>query len=93
MRLTAICKKEVYEIKRFGAHRKVRGVISGIPLGEKLEELKKNIKGGNIVDIKCLQMVREGQKVDSTSILLEFQEEALPAKVMIGYMCFNVREF
>ena len=39
----------MYEIKRFGAHRKVRGVISGIPLGEKLEELKKNIKGGNIV--------------------------------------------
>ena len=43
MRLTAIYKKEVYEVKRFGAHRKVRGVISGIPLGEKLEELKKNI--------------------------------------------------
>ena len=63
----------MYEIKRFGAHRKVRGVISGIPLGEKLEELKKNIKGGNVVDIKRLQMVREGQKVDSTSIL-QFQE-------------------
>ena len=44
MRLTTICKKEVYEVKRFGAVRKVRGVISGIPLGEKLEELKKNIK-------------------------------------------------
>ena len=93
MRLTTISKKEVYEVKRFGAVRKVRGVISGIPLGEKLEELKKNIKGGKIEDIKRLQMVREGQKVDSTSILLEFQEETLPAKVMIGYMCFTVREY
>ena len=93
MRLVSVCKKDVCEVRMFGMHRKVRGVISGIPLGERLEELKKNIKGGKIEGIRRLQMVKDGVKVDSTSILLEFMDEVLPAKVMIDYMCYNVREY
>lgn len=77
MRVQSICKKEVSEARLFGEHRRARGVISGIPLGEKLEDLKKNRKGGTVVEVKHLMMMKNGEKVDSTSILLEFQEEAI----------------
>lgn len=48
----------------FGEYRKVRGMISGMPIGEKLVELKKNIKGGSVTEIKRLKSMRDGEKVD-----------------------------
>lgn len=93
MRVQSICNKSVSEARLFGEGRRARGVISGIPLGEKLEDLKKNIKGGTVVEVKRLKMNKNGEKVDSTSVLLEFQEEKLPPRVMIGFMSFSVREF
>lgn len=40
MKAQSICKKEIVEVTMFGV-RGVRGVISGIPAGENLEEIKK----------------------------------------------------
>ncbi|XP_035989752.1 uncharacterized protein LOC118561624 isoform X2 [Fundulus heteroclitus] len=88
-----VCKKEVLERKVVGEERGVKGVISGIPVGENLEELKKVMKGGEIIGIKRLQAFRNGEKMDSTSILLDFKDKILPDKVMVGYMSFNVRAY
>lgn len=45
VKLQSICKKEIAGRKRVGRGSGARGVISGIPLGENLEELKKIFKG------------------------------------------------
>lgn len=87
-----ICKLEVSEVRMFG-ERRVKGVISGIPLGEKVEDLMKAIKGGTVVSMRRLQAKRNGERVDSTSVLLEFKEAVLPERVMVGYMSFCVREY
>lgn len=42
--------------------RGCRGVSSGIPSGENLEEMRKVINGGEITGIKRLQAVRNGEK-------------------------------
>lgn len=92
MRAQIICKQEIAEVRKFG-ERGARGVISGVALGENLEEVKKNIKGGTILAVKRLMAKRDGEKVESTSLLLEFKEQQLPERIMIGYMSFFVREF
>ena len=85
----------MYEIKRFGAHRKVRGVISGIPLGEKLEELKKNIKGGNIVACRwsCHEYDKCGSEVIKGSNCGGGHTAAYggcPARCIRSYVSFGI---
>ncbi|KAI2645876.1 Nucleic-acid-binding protein from transposon X-element [Labeo rohita] len=92
LKIQSVCKKEVGEVRKFGEWG-TKGVISGIPLGEKLVELRKVIKGGTVVSVKRLQANRNGEKLDSTSVLLGFKEQVLPERVMIGYMSFYVREY
>ena len=46
LKAQSVCKKD--EVRVFGD----RGVISGIPINENLEEIKKSIKGGTVVEIK-----------------------------------------
>lgn len=62
-------------------------------MGEKLGELRKVIKGGTVLSVKRLQATRNGEKMDSTSVLLEFKEQVLPERVMIGYMSVYVWEY
>lgn len=79
------------EKKIVGVMRGVRGVVSGISVGENLDELKKMMKGGKVTDIKRLEAFRDGRKVESKSVMIQFDEEVLPQKVMVGYMSFSVR--
>lgn len=44
-------------------------------------DLKSNIRGGKVIDIKCLQAIKGGERVDSLSVLIVFQEKVLPEKV------------
>lgn len=92
MRAQLICKKEIAEVRKFG-ERGARRVISGVALDENLEEIKKNIKGGMILAVKRLLAKRDGERVESKSLLLEFKEQQLPERVMMGFMSFYVREF
>lgn len=68
-----------------------KGVITGIPVCVKMEEIKNNIRGGNIVSAQRLQVTRDGIKEDSLSVLLQFEGGVLPGKVTIGYMSYPVR--
>lgn len=54
LRFQSIYKKDVSEVRVFGEWG-AKGVISGIPLGEMLDELKKVIKGGTVLGVKRLQ--------------------------------------
>ncbi len=44
------------------------GVINGVPLGVNMEELKKNLDGGKVIDAVRLQMKREGRRVDASKV-------------------------
>lgn len=68
-----------------------RGVIFGIPLSVPTEQIIKNVKGAKVREIRRLQTTREGQKCDSLSVLITFDEDRIPDKVFIGYMSYDVR--
>lgn len=59
MKLQTVCKKEIEEKGIVGERRGVKGVISEIPIGENLEELRKALKGGAVIGIRRLQAVRK----------------------------------
>lgn len=73
--------------------RWVKGVIWGVPIGLTMEEVKTNLKGGNLKRARRLQVTRDGARKDSEYILLDFEEEVLPRKVTVGYLSYNVCEY
>ncbi len=73
-----------------GVASKSRGVISGVSTSVSVEEIKKNLKGGNLVDAKRLTKGKE--KAESLSVLLLFKQEK-PSKVQLGYTSYPVRVF
>ncbi len=93
LKIDNVCKKKVNERKMVGETRMKHGVITGIPIEEDLERLKQSISGGEVRKIKRLQKTMNGERVDSLSILLEFQDSVLPERVKIGYMSFAVRPY
>jgi hypothetical protein len=53
--------------------------------------VKGNIKNANVSEVRRLKINRNGSTTDSLSIMITFDEEKLPSKVYIGYMCYDVR--
>lgn len=74
LQLKQVCKKEISAIKMFKSRTSVKGVIYGIPIEEDLEKLRENIKGGTVTNVRRLKTWRLGEKVDSMSVLLEFND-------------------
>lgn len=70
-----------------------KGVITGIPVCVRMEEVKSNLKGGILLNAQRLQATREGTKVDSQSVVLQFEGENIPKRVTIGYMSYYVRPY
>lgn len=70
-----------------------KGVIWGIPIEVSDEEIKSNLRGGKIKNVRRLQTFKNGEKTYSESILIEFDEENLPERVYLGYLSYNVREY
>lgn len=93
LRIEKICETVVVERKIVGESKVVRGVITGIPVGEDLGKLKQNICGGTVEKLKRLMRTVEGQRVESMSLLVEFGGDALPGRVLIGCMSYPVRPY
>lgn len=71
----------------------VCGVISGISPDVPVDDIKTNISGGKVVEVKRLKRNKNGERSDSFSVLLKFEEKTLPDKVFVGYMSYDVRPF
>lgn len=69
----------------------VRGVVTGIPVNVSADVVKGNVKNAKVSEVKHLKANRNGIKCDSLSIMITFDEEKLPEKIFIGYMCYDVR--
>lgn len=89
----SICRKTVGDKRILGDNKVTRGVITGIPVGEDLERLKRCINGGEVSKVQRLLKTINGERVSSLSVLLEFQEAVLPDRVKIGCMSFPVRPY
>lgn len=71
----------------------VRGVVTGIPIRVSDEDVKGNVTNAKVREVKRLKANRNGIKSDSLSVLITFDEERLPEKIFIGYMCYDVRPY
>ena len=63
----------------------VRGIISGIPTVLPVELIKDNLERAKVVDVKRLKTTRYGEKCDSLSVMIKFEETRLPNKEFLGY--------
>lgn len=70
-----------------------KGVIWGVPIGVTMEEIKANLKGGNLKGARRMQITRDGVRKDSELVILEFEEEVLPKNVTLGFLSYGVREY
>ncbi len=70
-----------------------RGVISGIPTAVSVDQIKDNVEGAKVLEARRLKTTRFGEKCDSLSVLIKFDEPRLPNKVYIGYMSYEVRPY
>jgi len=75
-----------------GMVAKIRGVISNVPLEMSVEDVKREIRGGKVLEVKRLQTNKDGVKSDSLSVLLVF-EKSLPGEVQMGWINYKVREY
>lgn len=93
-KMKEIGKNKVVSTNYIGQGTKgAKGVIWGVPTSITTDEIKANLKGGSVKNVRRLQVNRDGTKRDSESILLEFVGEMLPRKVTLGFMSYNVREY
>lgn len=91
--IVSICKKVVNESRVLDAKKVAKGVVTGFPVDEDMERIKRSISGGEVSRAKRLQKAINGDRVDSLSVLLESEGPALPEKVKIGSMSFPVRPY
>lgn len=78
---------EVYDRKL------IRGVITGIPVSESLNNVIEGITNAKIKEAKRLKTRWNGAICDSLSIMLTFDETKLHDKVFIGYMSYEVKMY
>ncbi|KAL1251099.1 hypothetical protein QQF64_018895 [Cirrhinus molitorella] len=71
----------------------IRGVITGIPVNVVEEQIRDNVTGAKVLEVKRLRTTRNGEKCDSLSVMIKFDETRLPNKVYIGYMSYEVRPY
>lgn len=71
----------------------VRGVITGIPVNVTAENIKGNVTNAKVSEARRLKTNRNGIRSDSLSVLVTFDEKRLPEKILIGYMCYEVRPY
>lgn len=93
LKIKDVVKCKVENTARVGMGRKcvAKGVITGVSLSVTEEEMKKNIKGAKVVNVKRMKTTRDGEAKDSKTVLLEFGEVVVPKKVFLGFVSYPVR--
>lgn len=69
------------------------GVISGVSTDVTEEEIKVNIRGVRVSNVKWLPYTRDGVKRPSMSVMLALDEDKLPERIRIGYVSYVVRPY
>lgn len=74
-----------------GIMSKLRSVISGVPLSMSMEDVKKEMQGGKVIEVTRLQSKKEGLIKETLSVVIQF-EESLPKSVQMGYISGNLSQ-
>ena len=61
-----------------------------MPIEMTEKEVKEEIRGEKVIDVKRLKTNKDGVKKDSLSMLVQF-ENTLPKEVKIGWINYRVR--
>lgn len=92
LRLKTLASNSV-KCSKWEERKTTKGVIYGIPTEVSEDEIKKSLTGAKVCKVKRMQYTRDGVRKDSLSVMIQFEEEVLPTRVMVGFMSYNVREY
>lgn len=80
------CALEVYVP---GGNNRVKGVIYGVPVDIKISEIVQKIKKGQVIDAKCFQVMRNGKKIDSQTVLWTFNSDTVLKELVWATRAFR----
>ena len=69
-----------------------RSEMGGIEVDGRREVIE-TLVGGKVIKAKCLKTTRNGEKCDSLSMMIKFDESRFPAKVFTGYISYEIRPY
>lgn len=71
----------------------VQGVIYGVDTDISEDELFRNLQGAEVSGVRRFKTMRDGERKDSTAVLVSFKEDALPQRVSLGFIVFPVKPY
>ncbi len=96
LKLKEIGQIKVVSTNRVGDKSKSRGrkgIIFGVPLNIGMEDFKVNLKGGDIVNAQMIKSGADGNRRVTETVVIVFQGNEIPKRVMLGVMSYIVREY
>ena len=58
-----------------------------------MEEIKSKLKGGMILNAQRMKSIVNGIRKDTETVMIEFQGEVVPKRVMLGLISYIMREY
>lgn len=94
-KMSCVGKIKIVKVVRVGEKRigGSKGVIYGIPLTVNMKELVENLRMKNRSVKSAVRMTRGKEKVETESVLVEFETKDVPKEVYYGFMRYSIREY
>lgn len=94
-KLTSVGKVKVYKTVRVGERKTwgSRGVITGVPISVRMEEMRENLTVYNNTVKGVKRMTKGKEKKETETVLIEFEEQNIPKEVFYGFIRYGVREY
>jgi len=94
-KMSCIGKTKVVKVVRVGEKINAgsKGVMYGIPLTINMKELVENLRMKNRSVKSAVRMTRGVEKVETESVLVEFETKEVPKEVYYGFMRYSIREY
>ncbi|XP_067275529.1 uncharacterized protein [Pseudorasbora parva] len=94
-KMSCIGKVKVVKVARVGEKRTggSKGVVYGIPRTVSMKEMVENLKRQNRSVKNAVRMTRGIEKIETESVLVEFETKDVPKELYYGFMVYNIREY
>lgn len=94
-KMSCVGKIKIVKVVRVGEkiNGGSKGMIYGIPLNVNMKELVENLRMKNRSVKSAVRMTRGVEKVETESVLVEFETKEVPKEVYYGFMRYSIREY
>lgn len=94
-KMSCVGKIKIVKVVRVGEkiNGGSKGMIYGIPLTVNMKELVENLRMKNRSVKSAVRMTRGVEKVETESVLVEFETKEVPKEVYYGFMRYSIREY